>query len=286
MTTGTVALGRLLVSHWQSAWALDATTVACALAYLAAVARQGRWPARRSACFLAGLGVLVVALQSGIGAYDDRLLSAHMLQHMLLALVAPLLLAQGRPELLALRSLSGARRRRLARALATAGRLASAPAALALFSSTIVLVHLPAVYELAIATPPLHDVEHLLFVAVGLVFWMPLLDAPPLGSGRLGGLGRIVYLLAAMPAMALVGAYLNRAAAPVYRSYVSPARVLGVSPVVDQQQAGAIMWVGASSFLIAVGLWAVMASMAAEERRQQARERHATLAESGEAVLR
>ena len=118
----------------------------------------------------------------------------------------------------------------------------------------------------------LHAAEHVLFVAVGMVFWWPLLDADPVPAHRLGGFGRLVYLLAAMPAMGLVGAYLNRATSVVYAPYAAPARALGLSAVADQQQAGAIMWVGGSSFMVAVGLWVAMAALVAEERRLQARE--------------
>jgi cytochrome c oxidase assembly factor CtaG len=102
--------------------------------------------------------------------------------------------------------------------------------------------------------------------------WWPLLDGDPVPAHRLGGLGRIVYMLAAMPAMALVGAYLNRHPSLVYPAYGPPARALGISAVVDQQQAGAIMWVAGSAIMTAVGLWSALSALVAEERRQQARE--------------
>ena len=72
--------------------------------------------------------------------------------------------------------------------------------------------------------------------------------------------------------MALLGAYLTRHASLVYPAYAAPARALGISAVVDQAQAGAIMWVAGSSVMVAVGLWASIATLVAEERRQQARE--------------
>ena len=106
-----------------------------------------------------------------------------------------------------------------------------------------------------------------------------LLGVDPLPTRRLGGVGRVVYLLGAMPAMAAVGAYLNRAPAVVYGGYAAPARALGVSAVADQQQAGAIMWVGGSTFVIVVGLCVAMAAMIGEERRQSARERRARAAQ-------
>ena len=111
----------LLASSWQPAWGIDAVAALFAGLYAWAAWRvRGRWPRRRTASFLAGLAVVLVALQSGVASYDERLLSVHMVQHMLLLLLAPLLLLEGRPILLALRTLSPAHRAVLARVLGRA----------------------------------------------------------------------------------------------------------------------------------------------------------------------
>ena len=68
----------------------------------------------------------------------------------------------------------------------------------------------------------------------------------------------------------MIGAYLNRHATLVYPAYGPPARALGISALDDQAQAGAIMWVAGNSIMVAVGLWAAVAAMVAEERRQLA----------------
>jgi cytochrome c oxidase assembly factor CtaG len=102
--------------------------------------------------------------------------------------------------------------------------------------------------------------------------WSPLVDGDPAPRHRLSGLGRLVYLLVAMLPMALVGAYLNRRATLVYPAYGPPAHALGISAVDDQGQAGAIMWVAGDVIMVAVGLWAALAAMLAEERRLVARE--------------
>ena len=274
---GAPSLPSLLVGHWQADPALDVAALAYAGAYLWGTVRaRARWPLRRSACFAAGLALALVALQSGVAAYDERLLSAHMLQHMLLLLAAPLLLLAGRPLILALRALPARRRAALAGLLGRARPVLHPYACLGVFTVVLVGTHVSAFYEASLRHPALHAVEHALYLGAGLAFWWPLLDGDPVPAHRLGGLGRLVYLLASMPAMALVGAYLNRAPAVVYPSYAAPARALGISAVVDQQQAGAIMWVGGSTFMIAVGLWVATAALVAEERRQRARERHET----------
>ncbi len=79
-------------------------------------------------------------------------------------------------------------------------------------------------------------------------------------------------MMAAMAPMALVGAYLNRHATLVYAAYGPPARALGISALNDQAQAGAIMWVAGDVIMVVVGLWAALAALVADERRQQARE--------------
>jgi putative membrane protein len=268
----------LFVSHWHVSWSLMALGALYTGVYVWAAVRRtpGRWPVRRTFAFLSGIACVLVALQSGVDTYDERLQSVHMTQHMLLLLLAPLLLLAGRPALLALRALPpGPGRRGLARALERAGHLARPLPCLATFSAVLVLTHVPAFYSATLRSGTLHGLEHALYLFAGLVLWSPLLDVDPSPRRRLGGFGRLIYMLGAMPAMALVGAYLNRHPSLVYPAYGPPAHALGISAVADQQQAGAIMWVAGNLIMIAVGLWAAFAAMLAEERRQQARDARA-----------
>ncbi|HET7050822.1 MAG TPA: cytochrome c oxidase assembly protein [Solirubrobacteraceae bacterium] len=270
------SLPSLLVSHWHPTGVPDLAAAAAAALYLGGMARfHTRWPPRRTAAFLCGLACIVVATDSGIGAYDDQLLSVHMVQHMLLLVVAPLLLLAGRPVILALRALPARRRRALAAVLYRLASVTRRAVCLVTFSAVLVVTHLPAFYDATLRHPAVHNAEHALYLIAGLLLWWPLLDADPVPAHRLTGLGRLVYLLATMPPMAIVGAYLNRHPTLLYPPYGPPARAMGISAVVDQQQAGAIMWVAGSAIVIAVGLWVTIAALVAEERRQQAREAHA-----------
>lgn len=267
------SLPSLLVSHWTFSPSVAVPAAAAVVLYLACVRRGGGgWPARRTISFLVGIACVVVALQSGIDAYDDELLSIHMWQHMLLLLVAPLCLLGGRPAILALRALPPARRIGVARALARTRPLTAPVPALVVFAAVIVLTHLPVFYDAALRHPALHDLEHALYLVAGLLMWSPLLDADPAPARRLDGLGRLIYLIVAMMPMALVGAYLNRYPTLFYPGYRPPARALGISALDDQGQAGAIMWVVGNVIMVAVGLWTALAGMVAEERRQAARE--------------
>jgi putative membrane protein len=268
------SLPSLVVSHWELTASVVAPAAGAALLYGLA-ARRRHWPVRRTASFLAGIGAIVVALQSGIDSYDAQLLSDHMVQHLLLLVVAPPLLLGGRPVLLALKTLPPSRRRAFARGLDRTRPFTGPIASLAVFTAVILFTHLPWFYDATLGHPALHDIEHALYIVAGLLMWSPLLDGDPVPRHRLGGIGKLVYLIAAMMPMALIGAYLNRHATLVYPPYGPPARTLGISALDDQAQAGAIMWVAGGVIMTAVGLWAAVAAMVAEERRQVARDARA-----------
>ena len=270
----------LLVSDWQpSSSVLVPATASGVLYALGARRARGRWPRRRTGSFLGGLVCVVLALQSGIDAYEDRMLSVHMVQHMLLLLVAPPLLLGGRPLILALRALPPQPRSSLAKAVDRARPYTGPAPSLAFFGAVVVLTHLPPFYDATLRHAALHYSEHALYLLAGLLMWSPLLDADPAPRHRLNGLGKLAYLIVAMLPMALVGAYLNRHATLVYPPYGPPARTLGISALDDQAQAGAIMWVLGDTIMVAVGLWAAVAAMVAQERRQVAHEsRGASLA--------
>jgi putative membrane protein len=272
------ALPTLLWHGWEPAFNVDVEAALVLLLYAVGVRRtRSPWPARRTLAFAAGVGCVVVALQSGIGTYDDRLLSDHMVQHLLLLGLAPLLLLAGRPGLLLLRAAPRSARSWVVRRLDVLRPLTHPVVCLVIFGVIVAATHLPGFYDATLRHPALHDGEHLLYLLAGLLMWWPLLDADPLARRRLNGMARLVYLIAAMVPMSLLGAYLSRHTTLVYAPYAAPARALGTSAVTDQQQAGAIMWVLGSTLMIIAGLWQVMAAMVEEERRLVVRERRAAV---------
>lgn len=269
------SLPSLLVSHWELSASVVVPVVAVASLYGIAAVRIRGWPAHRLAAFVAGLGCVLVALQSGIGTYDDQLLSVHMAQHMLLLVVAPVLLLGGGPVVLLLSALPPRRRRAVGKGLVALRAYTGPVQSLTFFTAVVVLTHLPSFYDATLRHPVLHYTEHGLYLAAGLLMWSPLVDGDPAPRHRLDGLGRLGYLIVAMLPMALVGAFLNRHATVFYPAYGPPARALGVSAVSDQATAGAIMWVLGNVIMVAVGLCAALAAMLAEERRQVARDARA-----------
>jgi putative membrane protein len=261
---------------WQPTWGLDVVAAFWAAAYLLGARQVARgWPVRYTLSFLAGIGCVLVAVQSGVDTYDDQLLSDHMIQHLILLELAPLLLLAGRPGMLLLRATPPSRRPRLARRLMKLRPLTHPLSCLAIFYVIVLGTHVPGFYDATLRHPGLHDLEHLLYLTAGVLMWWPMLDGDPLPHARLNGLGRLIYVIAAMLPMTLIGAYLNRATSLVYSGYALPAHSFGISATTNQQQAGAIMWVLGSTLMVGAGIWQAMAALSAEERRHQTRERRA-----------
>ncbi|HTX32811.1 MAG TPA: cytochrome c oxidase assembly protein [Solirubrobacteraceae bacterium] len=204
--------------------------------------RGRRWPANRTACFLAGLTVLAVDLYSGIGTEADLRLSVHMLEHMIIWLVVAPLLAAGAPVRLAFYALPREGRRTLGRWLHSrpVWVLTSPVGSVSLFAGVLLIAHLPAVYGLTLSNDYLHAVEHGLFLVSAVLVWAPVIGADPLPH-RQTARGQLACMVACMIPMAIVAAWLSSASGSVYGHYVG---LLGPSALSDQREAALIMWVG------------------------------------------
>lgn len=246
---------------------------AAGLLYAWGVHRAGRWPRRRSVAFAASLAALAVALGPAFEAAGEDRLSLHMVQHLLLSMVAAPLAAWSAPVRLALRAQSPAARQLTARALhaPVLRALAHPLAGLALFLAVAVGAHVPAVYEAALRDPAVHAVEHAAFFWSAVALWAPLIAADPLPR-RMGAIGRFGVMLGAMAAMAAGGAWLASSSALVYGAYRVPAARLGVDPLADQALAGGVMWIGGMAAMLPLLLTLAWRTLADEERRQRVRD--------------
>ncbi len=255
----------------MSDWSLDGVTgavflvfvIAIGLAYVAAAQRgerrdrrRRRWPWRRTACFLGGLVLLIVDLDSGIGSAADERLSAHMVEHMVMwVLVAPLL-AAGAPVRLAFFALARAGRRRLARALHSrvVSTLTRPAVSVGVFSAALLFTHLPGVYGLALSNDYAHEAEHALYLTAALLVWVPLLGVDPFPH-RCGPWGQFRCMLAGMLPMLLVAVWLGTAGHVVYAHYLGEQ---GASAALhDQGVAATIMWAGGLPAFLVPALAAV-----------------------------
>jgi putative copper resistance protein D len=263
------------------AWRFDPLALgligATCLVYLWAVRRvdaahpHNRHPAWRTWLFLAGLAAIAVALVSPIEAYEGVLFSVHMVQHMLLELVAAPLLLAGAPITLTLRVATPAVRRRLLTILhSRVIRVLSFPV-IAWFAFAAVNWgwHFSTLYDQALENVALHYLQHATFLAAALLFWWPVIGADP-SPWRLPHPVRLLYLFLAMPQNSFLGVALMSARTVLYPHYLSNGRTWGPSPLEDQQLGGIIMWVGGDIAFL-VGMAVVVAMWVRQEERSTAR---------------
>jgi putative copper resistance protein D len=239
----------------------------------------------RTAAFLAGLAAIAVALLSGIERYDTTLFSVHMVQHLLLIVVAAPLIALAAPVTQVLRAASPAARRRwLLPALHSRFVAAVGHPVVAWLAFTLVLwlSHFSPLFDLALEDDGIHRFEHALFLASALLFWWPAVAADP-ARRRLPYPVRGLYLLLQLPVNSFLGMALTFAAAPLYPHYASLGSPYGITALADQQLAGGIMWLAGDIVFIIAVLAVVAAWMRHEERDAPAAERRADV---GRAALR
>jgi putative copper resistance protein D len=262
-------------------WSLDPfpllAIAAAAIAYLwlsrrVAAAHRANPPRPwRTALFLGGLAAIGVALLSPIEAYEGSLFSVHMVQHMLLELVAAPLLLAGAPMTLVLRAAGPGLRRGILRVLHSLPvRVLSFPLlAWVLFAAVNWGWHFSTLYNDALENSVLHYLQHASFLAAALLFWWPIVAADP-SPWRLPHPVRLFYLFLAMPQNSFLGVALMNAGRVLYPHYLTNGRTWGPSPLDDQVLGGIVMWVvGDVAFLAGMAL--VVAWWVREEDRRTAR---------------
>jgi putative copper resistance protein D len=245
-----------VLTQWQAAPVVTASVVVLASLYLWGVARVRRehparpWPRWRTGLFLAGLAVIVISLQSGIGTYDDVLFWDHMVQHLLLIMVVPPLLIFGQPLTLLLHGSRNPLHTWVKRILRS--RLASFLTwpvfGFAAYAAAIVVLHLTAAANLIARNDVAHEAEHVVFLVVGYLFFLPIIGSEPI-KWRLSYPTKLILLFLIMPVDTFTGLVLG------YANRGTPGLPLGPRPswagtaTGDLHAGGAAMWVGGDGLM-------------------------------------
>jgi putative membrane protein len=219
--------------------------------------RPVQFPAWRLAAFLSGLAVIWFAIGSPMDGFADALLSAHMVEHLLLMSFAPPLLLLGCPQVPFLRGLPRAVTVRLlgpllrSHALREVGRFLIAPAfAWVAMNLSFLLWHIPAAYDFALEHEGWHDFEHICFVFTSILFWWPLIRPWPTRAHPLGW-HVLPYLVGADIVNTALSAFLAFCDRAVYTYYALLPNEFHVSLIADQVAGAVIMWVvGSLVFLV------------------------------------
>jgi putative membrane protein len=227
-------------------------------------------PPYRAWLFFGGLAALGIALLSPIEAYEGSLFSVHMVQHMLLELVAAPLLLAGAPITLALRVARPSVRRWLLIVLQSrVVHVISFPVvAWVLFAAVNWGWHFSVLYDQALENQALHHLQHAIFLGAALLFWWPVVGADP-SPWRLPHPVRLLYLFLAMPQNSFLGVALMSAPTVLYPHYVTNLRDWGLSPLDDQALGGVMMWVVGDLCFLAAMMVVVVLWMRHEDRRTE-----------------
>jgi putative membrane protein len=260
-------------------WSFDATiwlpVAAAAILWRSGVTRVNARhpgnpvPRRRTIGWMAGLGVLLVALDSGVERYDTTLFSMHMVQHLLLTMVAAPLLLYAGPITLLMRASGPATRRRWILPLLHARpvRVISHPVvAWILFAGVMWASHFSPLFNAALEDELIHRFEHALFLGSAALFWWPVVGPDP-SPWRMRYPARILYVGLQMPQNTFLALAIYSATEPLYPHYATVERDWGPTPLFDQQVAGGIMWLGGDLLFLAFVALLVAAWFRDEERR-------------------
>ncbi len=245
-----------VVTQWQFAPIVTVLVALFAGLYLWGVVRVARrhpqrpWAAWRTGMFMGGLAVIVIATQSGIGAYDDLLFWDHMVQHLMLIMVAPPLLIFGQPITLlmhASRNPLHTWTKRVVRSK-VASFLTWPVFGVIAYTVAVAGAHLTSLATTVEQNETLHNTEHAVFLIVGYLFFLPLLGAEPI-RWRLSYPVRFVTLVLIMPVDTFTGIVLGNGGHGTPGLPTGPRPAWAPSPIADLHAGGAVMWVAGDGLM-------------------------------------
>ncbi len=233
--------------------------------------RGDHWPPGRTVAFVVGgLGSIAVVTLSGLEAYDDTLLSVHMVQHMVLAMVGPIFLALGAPVTLALRTLQrGPKRALLAFLHSRVIRVLTFPLlTFGIFIANPFALYFTGLYRLTLENDWLHELTHIHFIVTGCLFFWPLLGLDPLPN-RWPYPGRALLMVLSVPFHTVLGLTIMQDKTLIGGDYYPSLHLSWANPVSDQVTAGGILWAGGE--LISVTMLGILIIQWIRQSEREAR---------------
>jgi cytochrome c oxidase assembly factor CtaG len=225
------------------------------------LSRSGRpVPRWRRVCFYAGLATIALALSS-LGGASQELLFAHMIEHLLLGDVAALLIVLGLTAPLIAPILR----------IPVLGRLrvlANPLIAFPLWAIDMYVWHLPVLYQAALEHSGIHALEHAMFLGLGINMWMCLVGPLPMPAW-FGNLGKLVYIVAVRLTGSVLGNIFLWSGTVFYPFYLQSDSLNHISPLADQNIAGAVMMTEESLLTIGLFCWLFLRTARESEERQE-----------------
>jgi cytochrome c oxidase assembly factor CtaG len=241
------------------------------------------WSVSKTASFIAGLAVTAAAIFSFVGVYDEELFWDHMVQHLLLIMVAAPLFAISSPIDLAWRSTTGPPHARVTSTLRSrpAKFFGHPGVAFVAYAVLIPLTHLTVWYNYTIEHPAVDDVEHLVFLGLGYLFWRQIFGSDP-NCYRLHPALKFAYLFLAIPIDTFTGLSLDQEVHEIFPAYLAFHRTWGPSLVDDLHIGGVLMWVAGDTLMLWPMIPVALSWMRLEERKAARIDRELDAAEAAE----
>ncbi|MYX73579.1 cytochrome c oxidase assembly protein [Streptomyces sp. SID3915] len=211
--------------------------------------RGDAWPVNRTVLFVVGMLTIALVMCTGLNDYGMVMFSVHMVQHMVISMLSPILLLLGAPVTLALRALpvagrgrTGPRELLLKLLHSHYMRIVTHPVfTIPLFIASLYGLYFTPLFDFLMGSKTGHIAMMVHFLAVGLVFFWPIMGVDP-GPHRPGYVMRMLELFAGMPFHAFFGIALMMASQPMVEAYKNPPSSLGIDALTDQSAAGGIAW--------------------------------------------
>ncbi|MGH3322234.1 MAG: cytochrome c oxidase assembly protein [Streptosporangiaceae bacterium] len=250
-----------LLGQWMFTPVATALILVAAVLYTTGVYKVARrhpshrWPWHRTLSFFVGLAVVAVSLQSAIGVYDDTLFWIHMVQHLLLIMVAPAFLVSGKPVTLLLHASRNPVHRVTKRVIRSwpVTLLTHPLVATAIFCVVIVATHLTSFMNLVVENDLVHEGEHALYLVAGYLFFLPIIGREPI-RWRIPYVAKLLLLILSMMADTITGVVLLQSKHVLFPAYAEQHRTWGPGLVQDLHWGGAVMWIGGDVLMLTLGL--------------------------------